>query len=45
MEFKHTSVLLNESIELLNVRDGGIYVDGTLSASSKTITALKVSLK
>ena len=30
MEFKHTSVLLNESIELLNVKDGGIYVDGTL---------------
>ena len=30
MEFKHISVLLNESVDLLNVRQGGIYVDGTL---------------
>lgn len=30
MEFKHVSVLLNESIEFLNVHDNGIYVDGTL---------------
>lgn len=30
MEFIHKSVLLNESVDLLNVRDGGIYVDGTL---------------
>ena len=30
MEFKHTSVLLNECIENLNIRPDGIYVDGTL---------------
>lgn len=30
MEFKHVSVLLEESIEALNLKDGGIYVDGTL---------------
>ncbi len=30
MEFNHTSVLLKESIEGLNIRPDGIYVDGTL---------------
>ena len=30
MEFNHISVLLNESIELLKVKSGGVYVDGTL---------------
>lgn len=30
MEFKHTSVLLEECIENLNIRPCGIYVDGTL---------------
>lgn len=30
MEFKHTSVLLHETIEYLSVRPEGIYVDGTL---------------
>ena len=30
MEFSHTSVLLNESIESLQIKSGGIYVDGTL---------------
>ena len=30
MEFKHTSVLLTETIEYLNVRPEGTYVDGTL---------------
>ena len=30
MEFKHKSVLLEETIEYLNVRPDGIYVDGTL---------------
>ncbi len=29
MEFKHISVLLNESIEGLNIKPDGIYVDGT----------------
>ena len=30
MEFKHISVLLNESIDFLNINPKGIYVDGTL---------------
>ncbi len=30
MEFKHKSVLLRETIEYLNVRPDGVYVDGTL---------------
>ena len=30
MEFNHYSVLLNETIEQLNIRPDGIYVDGTL---------------
>ncbi len=30
MEFKHTSVLLHETIDGLAVRENGIYVDGTL---------------
>ena len=30
MEFSHYSVLLNETIENLNIRPDGIYVDGTL---------------
>lgn len=30
MEFKHTSVLLDECIENLDIRPGGIYVDGTI---------------
>lgn len=30
MEFRHVSVLFKESINALNLKDGGIYVDGTL---------------
>lgn len=30
MEFKHVSVLLEETIEYLNIKKDGIYVDGTL---------------
>ncbi len=30
MEFKHISVLLNESVEMLGVVENGVYVDGTL---------------
>lgn len=30
MEFKHTSVLLKETIEVLQIKPDGIYVDGTL---------------
>jgi len=30
MEFKHVSVLLGETVDYLNIRPDGIYVDGTL---------------
>lgn len=30
MEFKHISVLLEESVGMLNVKENGVYVDGTL---------------
>ena len=30
MEFKHTSVLLEETIDNLHIKPNGIYVDGTL---------------
>lgn len=30
MEFKHITVLLNESVDMLNVKPDGVYADGTL---------------
>ena len=41
MAFKHTSVLLEETIEGLNIKPDGIYVDGTLGGGghSREITA------
>ncbi|MDR2903584.1 MAG: 16S rRNA (cytosine(1402)-N(4))-methyltransferase, partial [Clostridiales bacterium] len=33
MEFNHISVLLNECIENLKIKPGGIYVDGTLGGA------------
>ena len=33
MEFNHTSVLLNECIEGLNIKPDGIYMDGTLGGA------------
>ena len=41
MEFKHTSVLLNESIDNLKVHDGGIYVDGTLGGGGHSEAILQ----
>ncbi len=44
MEFKHTSVLLEETIENLNIKPDGIYVDGTLGGgghSSVVASCLK----
>lgn len=41
MEFKHVSVLLNECIEGLNIREDGIYVDGTLGGAGHTIKILE----
>lgn len=40
MEFKHISVLLDESVDALNVEDGGIYVDGTLGGGGHSYKIL-----
>lgn len=37
MEFKHRSVLLEESIEALKIRPDGIYVDGTLGGGGHSL--------
>ncbi len=36
-EYKHVSVLRDESIEGLNIREGGIYVDGTLGGAGHSL--------
>lgn len=41
MEFKHKSVLLNECIQNLNIRDGLVYVDGTLGGGGHSYEILK----
>ena len=46
MEFKHTSVLLEETIENLRVKPDGIYIDGTLGGGGHSYaTASKLSEK
>lgn len=41
MEFKHTSVLLEETIENLNIKPNGVYVDGTLGGAGHSHEILK----
>lgn len=41
MELKHYSVLLNESIEMLNIKPDGIYVDCTLGGGGHSCEILK----
>lgn len=41
MEFKHKSVLLGETIEGLNIKENGIYVDGTLGGAGHSKEILK----
>lgn len=41
MEFKHKSVLLNETIENLNIKPNGIYVDGTLGGAGHSLEICK----
>ncbi len=41
-EFKHYSVMLNETIEGLNVRQGGTYVDGTLGGAGHASAVCKL---
>lgn len=43
MEFSHVSVLLNEAVDALNVKDGGVYVDGTLGGGGHSEAILQRS--
>ena len=37
MDFGHVSVLLEETIESLNIKEDGIYVDGTLGGGGHSL--------
>ena len=41
MEFNHIPVLLEDCIECLNIKEGGIYVDGTLGGGGHSSHVLK----
>ena len=41
MEFKHYSVMKEECLQGLNLKDGGIYFDGTLGAAGHSYEILK----
>jgi len=41
MKFEHKSVLLNECIENLNIKDNGIYFDGTLGGGGHSLEIVK----
>jgi 16S rRNA (cytosine1402-N4)-methyltransferase len=41
MEFKHISILLEETIDNLNIKPDGIYVDGTLGGGGHAYEVLK----
>ncbi|MBR3908979.1 MAG: 16S rRNA (cytosine(1402)-N(4))-methyltransferase RsmH [Clostridia bacterium] len=41
MEFKHISVLLNETIESLNINPNGIYLDGTVGGAGHSLEIAK----
>lgn len=41
MEFKHYSVLLNETIDQLNIKPDGVYLDGTLGGGGHSYEILK----
>lgn len=41
MEFKHISVLLNETIASLNIKPNGIYVDGTAGGAGHSLEIAK----
>ena len=44
MAFEHYSVLLNETVENLNIDPGGVYVDGTLGgAGHSSVIASKLT--
>ena len=40
-QFKHLSVMLRETVDMLNVREGGVYVDGTLGGGGHSAEILR----
>lgn len=41
MEFNHTTVLLNEAVEILDIKPYGIYVDATLGGAGHSLEIVK----
>ena len=41
MSFEHVSVMLQETVDLLGVREGGVYVDGTLGGGGHSAEILR----
>ena len=41
MSFNHISVMLSETVDLLDVREGGVYVDGTLGGGGHSAEILR----
>lgn len=41
MEFAHKTVLLHETVDMLNVKPGGIYLDGTLGGAGHSLEICK----
>ena len=41
MEFKHTPIMLEEVIDGLNIKEDGIYIDGTLGGAGHSIEIVK----
>jgi len=41
MSFEHTSVLLNECIQFLNIKENGIYIDGTVGGAGHSYEIAK----
>ena len=41
MSFEHVSVMLMPTVDMLNVREGGIYVDGTLGGGGHSAEILR----
>ena len=40
-QFRHLSVMLEETVDMLNVREGGVYVDGTLGGGGHSAEILR----
>ena len=41
MEFAHKTVLLHETVDMLNVKPDGIYLDGTLGGAGHSLEICK----